>query len=98
MRKEILLPIFKFWVLFVIFPLIVGLCFGFFGISPLATFVYDYIIFFSPVFFFLFPFRKIKNKVENRFMFIVLFFVIPYLFIYSLFVFAAYKALQNFGF
>lgn len=98
MKKEVLLPILKFWLFNVVIPIILVVLLSKLGLITLPHLLYYFVLFVSPFIFIIITFRQVKKRVKRPWVIIVVFLVIPYIFIYFFTVYAIIKAFENFGF
>ena len=98
MKKEILLPILKFWGYFVIIPFVLAIILGKIEMFFFARLLGSYVLFFAPVLFFFFPYNETKKYTKKATLVVIFSLVVPYLFIYLFIIYGFLKTLENFGF
>ena len=98
MKKDIFVVIIKFWLINIIFPFLLILLLSKYDFTVISTLLIDYILFVAPIIFIILPFRKIKNRVSKPWVTVLIYLIIPYVFIYILAIYGIYKSWENFGF
>ena len=82
MKKEILLPIFKFWLFYIVIPIVAVILLNMVGLKILPHLLYYFVLFVVPFIFFIIPFQQVKEKIKKPWVVIAVALIIPYLFIY----------------
>jgi len=98
MKKEVILPILKFWIYFVILPLLAVILLSYLSFSAIPTLLVDFVLVITPVIYFLLPYQEIKRKTKKRFLIIIFTFIIPYFILYLLFFYMMSKAYEHVSF